>query len=84
MKLTYWKIQCHKDSNIYSIRAKTKKEAIKLYNEDWDKEGYKQWGEDFAYVEKIVINYDDAFDLMDKILSESTADCWDEKKYKIK
>jgi len=31
MKLTYWKIQCHDDSNIYSIRAKTKKEAIRVY-----------------------------------------------------
>ena len=84
MKLTYWKIQEHNDSNVYSIRAKTKKEAIKLYNEDWNKDGYKAWGEKFAYVEKIVIHYDDAFDLVDKILREGSADNWDEKRYKIK
>tara|TARA_R100000231_G_C5258390_1_gene144954 strand:- start:274 stop:528 length:255 start_codon:yes stop_codon:yes gene_type:complete len=84
MKLNYWKIQCHDESNVYSIRAKTKKEAIKLYNEDENQEFYKEWGEDFAYVEKIVIHYDDAFDLVNQILSEDTADCWAEKRYKIK
>ena len=84
MKLVYWKIQCHNDSNVYSIRAKTKKEAIKLDNEDWNKDGYKAWGEENAYVKKIVINYEDAFDLVDLMLSEDSADNWSEKKYVIK
>lgn len=94
MKLTYWKIQCHDDSNIYSIRAKTKKEAIRVYknmitNEDGTinesrANSFKEWGEKKAYVEKIVINYDDAFDLVDLMHQEYGADNWSEKKYVIK
>ena len=84
MKLTYWKVECQNNSNVYSIRAKTKKEAIKVYNEHWNKDNYKTWGEENAYVEKIVINYEDAFDLANLILSEKCADFWVEKRYIIK
>ena len=87
MKLTYWKIKNNDSEIFYSIRAKTKKEAIKKYKIEClhgMKESYLEWGEVDAKVEKIVIEYDNAFDLVDQLLCENSADYYSEREYIIK
>ena len=87
MTLTYWKIRSNDSEIFYSIRAKTKKEAIEQYKiqcSEGVKESYIQWGEDYAKVEKVVIEYDNAFDLVDQILCEGSADFYAEREYIIK
>ena len=87
MKLVYWKVQCKNDNNVYSIRAKTKKDAIEQFKENQkygDPQGFTGFNEDFAKVEKIVIYYEDSFDLMKELMSEFSADYNSEKEYIIK
>ena len=85
MKLTYWKIASNEwDEMLYSIRAKTKKEAISQFKKQINPEDYIKWGEKYAIVEKIVIEYNNAFDLVDQILCESSADLYAETEYLIK
>ena len=84
MKLVYWKIDHKNDNNIYSIRAKTKKDAIEQFKEDEYPNSFMEFDEDFARVEKIVIYYSDAFDLMEQLLSEGCPDLYNEKEYIIK
>ena len=83
MKLTYWKIASNDSEIFYSIRAKTKKEAIRRFKKQ-SPEDYIKWGEKYAIVEKIVIEYNDAFDLVDQILREASADYYSEREYLIK
>lgn len=83
MKLTYWKIASNDSEIFYSIRAKTKKEAINKFKKE-NPENYLDWGEKNAKVKKVVIEYDDAFDLMDQLLCEDSADYYCEKIYTIK
>lgn len=61
-KLTYWYCECLVDHSAYNLRAKTKKEVLKM----------KESRPDGRYGEpkKNVINYRDAFDLMDICLNE--------------
>ena len=87
MKLTYWKIKNNDSEIFYSIRAKTKKEAIEQYKIQCSqgmKESYLEWGEVCAKVEKVVIEYDNAFDLVDQLLCENSADYYSEREYIIK
>ena len=66
MKLTYWKVQHKHDSDNYSIRVRTKKEAIKQL-ENQDKHGMlESYIDNNGIIEiiKYVIEYDDGFDLM--------------------
>ena len=60
MKLTYWYAQCLTDSDVYSIRERTKKEAkAKMASLT------PQQAEDhFAPLKKVTIEYDDGFELM--------------------
>ena len=83
MKLTYWKIASNDSEIFYSIRAKTKKEAIRQFKKQ-SPEDYIKWGEKYAMVEKIVIEYNDAFDLVNQILCEGSADYYSEREYLIK
>ena len=62
MKLTYWACKSIDDSDCYSIVAKTKREA----NEKRDEQGADR----YASAVKCVIDYTDAFDLMDMLTSE--------------
>jgi len=84
MKVVYWKIECKDDSNVYSIRSKTKKRAIEKFKEHHSKDSYLEYGKEFAKVQKIVIYYDDAYDLMDQLLTEDCADYYSDKEYIIK
>lgn len=64
MKLTYWYAECLDDNDCYSIRAKTKKEALRQIeetNKDYERSIYAP---SFGPVEKIILSYEDAFDLM--------------------
>mgnify|MGYP003139258249 CR=1 FL=1 len=68
MKLTYWKVQHQKDHDNYSIRVKTKKEAIKQLQKE-DEGDYSNLDNYIDYdgnieIIKYVIEYDDGFDLM--------------------
>lgn len=62
MKLTYWYAARRDDSNCYSIRAKTKKEAVA--------ERERRGEEDYGEVKKIEVYYTDAFDLLTQCLGE--------------
>jgi hypothetical protein len=69
MKLTYWTAECIEDSNAYSIRTKTKREAVALKAEYESDEGTVEYGP----VNKVVVSYDDAFDLLTECLREGGA-----------
>lgn len=64
MKLSYWYAENKFDSNIYSIRAKTKREATRLRTESGG-------DDEFGPVVKVEVEYADGFDLMDMCSSES-------------
>jgi len=70
MKVIYWKAQCNFDHDCYSIRAKTKKECKRLIEEN------EEWGVspgDYDEPEKIVIEYKNAFDLVEILRSEGSS-----------
>ena len=58
MRLTYWYSQCPHDSDVYSVRARTKREAIESL-----KQAYRP--EDFPAPRKVTVEYRDAHDLME-------------------
>jgi hypothetical protein len=61
-KLTYWRAECLEDHASYSLRAKTKKEVVAL-REHNGRNGYDE-------VEKVTIEYRDAFHLMAILMGE--------------
>ena len=71
MKLTYWHCQHKTDADCYSIRERTKKEALRMIREHWCKTDF-----DVADLKKVTIEYKDGFDLMQLCLTES-AGCWE-------
>ena len=62
MKLTFWYARCEDDGDCYSIRERTKKEALRV-----KARSHGNYGE----VEKVVLEYSDGFDLMDGVAGES-------------
>ncbi len=77
MKLTYWVADCIKDSTCYSIRKRTKKEviqALKLDNYNLKRilrsslSEYET--EEYSDVYKVIVEYNSAFELAEKFLSE--------------
>lgn len=60
-KVTIWYAKCLDDHDAYSIRERRKKDAVALRNTD---------PSNYGPVEKVVLYYKDAFDLVDKLLSE--------------
>jgi len=65
MKLTYWCAPCLNDSECYSIRAKTKREAVemvKLYK--------ASGGTRYGTIRKVTVEYASGFELLDQCLSE--------------
>lgn len=62
MKLTFWYAECLDDGDAYSIRTKTRKEALAKI---------KMFGQErFAKPEKIVLQYKDAMHLLDCVMGE--------------
>lgn len=85
MKLTYWVAKCEQDSDVYSIRAKTRKEAIRILTDERDchmsdtgywfdsAESAKEDGNySVAYqpIKKTTVEYADSFDLLWKCSHE--------------
>ncbi len=70
-----WKIQRETDSDCYSIRSRSKKGAIALYNETMG-EGHHRPSDFADVVEKLVYSFKDSFDLADSLMSEGQGD-WD-------
>ncbi len=62
MKLTYWYGEMLDDSNVYSIRTKTKREAIALKKEY----GHNRYGP----IVKVTVEYANAFELMTACMGE--------------
>ena len=62
MKLTYWVAENLDGPPVYNIRAKTRRE-VKALLEGYDGQGY-------GPPEKVVVNYDSVFDLVDRCLGE--------------
>lgn len=64
MKLTYWHAAyTYEDHKHYDIRTKTRKEAVRQIEE----RGHEP--DAFGEIEKVVVEYDDGFDLMWKCLT---------------
>ena len=85
MKLNYWKVQCINDNDNYSIRVRTKKEAIKRLKIADECGTLKSHIDNDGNIEiiKYVIEYDDSFDLMDMFTEAEYHPEWDSevKKY---
>lgn len=62
MKVTYWYAELKDDSNVYSIRTRTKREAVQLRNEEPDR---------YRPVVKVVVEYATAFQLLEYLSGES-------------
>tara|TARA_R110000824_G_scaffold69297_6_gene178646 strand:+ start:59 stop:268 length:210 start_codon:yes stop_codon:yes gene_type:complete len=56
MRLTYWHSRCPDDSSVYSIRTKTKREALAQIE--------ARGGSSWEAPVKVTLDYLDAFDLM--------------------
>tara|TARA_Y100000296_G_scaffold16120_1_gene18883 strand:- start:421 stop:852 length:432 start_codon:yes stop_codon:yes gene_type:complete len=80
MKLTYWYAQCPDDSDHYSIRTKTRKEAMQKWKEyGWDedlKDHPYHSIEDYK-PRKVTIEYDSGFDLMIECLEDGCGGWWE-------
>jgi hypothetical protein len=63
MKLSYWVANRLDDSRVYSIRTKTKKEALAALEES----GIPR---SFGPVHRVTVEYYDAFDLMQSCMCE--------------
>ncbi len=63
MKLTYWYSKCPHDSDVYSVRARTRREALESIKQSYRSEGYE------APV-KVTVEYTSSFDLMQQCSEE--------------
>ena len=77
MKLTYWFSARLDDSDVYSIRVKTRKECLDTRNDICEQPKAKasehvrsSWGAEFGPVVKVTVEYDSGFDLMQRCMSE--------------
>jgi len=69
MKLTYWYSQCSHDSDVYSIRAESKRDALESVKQAYRSEGYLP-------PVKVTVEYTHAFDLM-RLCSEEGHHYWE-------
>lgn len=61
-KLVYWYARCELDSDCYSIRTRTKREAVS--------EKSRRGAKDYGPIVKVSVEYSDAFDLMSQFNGE--------------
>jgi hypothetical protein len=61
VKLTYWYAQCKDDHNCYSVRKRTKREALAAVAEQ---------PESYGKVVKVTVEYSDGFELLDMCNAE--------------
>ena len=74
MKLTYWYCECLHDSEVYNIRAKTKREANKIRNENGPN--------DFGPATKVTVEYYDKLDLLIECMGEGSG-YWETQRERI-
>jgi hypothetical protein len=65
MRLTYWIAVCLDDSEVYNIRAKTKKDVLRILKDSGNPDGVG-----FGKPRKVTVEYEDNFDLMEQCMSE--------------
>lgn len=66
MKLTYWYSKCPDDSDVYSVRTRTKKEAKRLVDTMNAERSHSKWPDP----RKVTVEYRDSFDLMESCSME--------------
>ena len=77
MRLIFWTIPCPHDHNAYDVREKTKKAAIAEAMDRWDWTAERaKWA-----VQKMVVEYDDSFDLLDRCLGECSPTGYDDTEF---
>lgn len=64
MKLVYWVVPCIGDSSAYNIRAKTRKEAMRMREEEIRR------GCEYGEVQRHEVYYTSGFDLVDQCMGE--------------
>lgn len=71
MKLTYWYSKCLSDSEAYSIRTRTRREA-KALRQKYDPGIIldRDCGKYYGPIGKVTVEYGDAFDLLEQCSSE--------------
>lgn len=65
--MSYWYAQTLSDADVYSVRERTKKEAIAVL----ESLGFDDWKEEYAPPKKVTVEYSDGFDLLQKCSDES-------------
>ncbi len=63
MKLTYWVSEIETDNDVYNVRAKTKKECLRLRE-------LRDNCNSYGPVHKVTIEYKDAFELLSTAMSD--------------
>ena len=71
MKLTYWTAPCLNDSDAYSLRYKTRKEAVQKLRECIAENDGDACDAGLGPVRRVTIEYRDAFDLLLECSDES-------------
>ncbi len=79
VKVTYWIASCEDDSSVYSLREKTKKEAIRKLTEEYGLKRVKRTDTinmvigrpEYSDVYKVEYYYKDAFDMLQDLLAEA-------------
>ena len=69
MKLTYWYARCTTDSDLHSVRSRTLKAAKVAVAEGSE-------FDEFEPIEKVTIEYSDAFNLLAKSAAEGRRNWW--------
>jgi len=67
-KVTYWKMECLDDSDVYSIRRRTKKEALEEFDRITKVYGAKPTS--YGKLEKVTVLYEDVLSLIFEAKSE--------------
>lgn len=70
MKLIYWVCRQEHDHECYNIRARTRKEAVRLKSQMEKTSGkhYERYSKPF----KVIVEYTDGYDLMSQAMSEGS------------
>ena len=81
-KVTVWKATREDDSDVYSIRTRTKRECQKERAENH--QPVEKYGATFKPCKKIVIPYRDTFELISTVCGEGGCRAWEitEKEFK--
>ena len=69
MKLTYWVAHCENDHRCYNLRAKTRREIVAALADI-----HPTLAQDYGPPLKVVVEYDDGFDLVEQAMGESGID----------